>query len=261
MKKFFIVSILFTFGCSSSAFNTAKSGSERKDSGVEDTDPAILTPDSNGLGKDVLDKADINYAPEDSGSLKDTAVPCTPLSKAEACLSRECGEVTDGCGGKYVCGMCPVPQTCGGGIEAWKCGCTPYSKSTACVNIECGIVPDGCGRTIACDDTCVRPKTCGGAGEPNKCGCTPKTPAEVCGTFECGKVSDGCGGLVACGTCQNGEACGMKQQNMCDPCDALPGLSCPGTRPYGRTCPPDYRNPDCAQLYTNGTSFCCSIPA
>ncbi|RLB57308.1 MAG: hypothetical protein DRI34_07850, partial [Deltaproteobacteria bacterium] len=50
---------------------------------------------------------------------------------------KDCGVVSDGCGGSDDCGECDWPDTCGGGGEANVCGCT-----IQCEGRECG--PDGC---------------------------------------------------------------------------------------------------------------------
>jgi hypothetical protein len=42
---------------------------------------------------------------------------CTPATQAQACLGGSlCGTRSDGCGGSYNCGTCPVGQTCQGNL-------------------------------------------------------------------------------------------------------------------------------------------------
>src|SRR6185436_6445055 len=38
---------------------------------------------------------------------------------------KNCGEISDGCGGMLKCGSCAVPNVCGGGGKMNVCGCTP----------------------------------------------------------------------------------------------------------------------------------------
>ena len=48
------------------------------------------------------------------------AVACTPTTCAVQ--GKNCGTISDGCGGTLVCGSCTAPQTCGGGGVANVCG-------------------------------------------------------------------------------------------------------------------------------------------
>src|SRR5581483_4569822 len=45
---------------------------------------------------------------------------CTPTTCAAQ--GKNCGSISDGCGGNLSCGSCTSPQTCGGGGTANVCG-------------------------------------------------------------------------------------------------------------------------------------------
>ena len=86
---------------------------------------------------------------------------CTP----ETCAQQNifCGNTGDGCGNVIQCGMCTLPQTCGGGGKPGQCGaadagsCTP--KSCAAQGIQCGLASDGCGNVLTCP-SCPTGETC-----------------------------------------------------------------------------------------------------
>ncbi|HSQ67924.1 MAG TPA: hypothetical protein VLM85_32160 [Polyangiaceae bacterium] len=91
---------------------------------------------------------------------------CTPTTCAAQ--GKNCGTISDGCGGTLSCGTCTSPQTCGGGGTPNVCGtCTPTSCTAQGKN--CGTISDGCGGTLSCG-TCTSPQTCGGGGVANVCG-------------------------------------------------------------------------------------------
>jgi len=94
-------------------------------------------------------------------------VRCTPTTCAAQ--GKNCGSISNGCGGTLSCGTCITPQTCGGGGTANVCGggCTPTTCAAAGAN--CGSVSNGCGGTLSCG-TCTAPQTCGGGGTANVCG-------------------------------------------------------------------------------------------
>src|SRR5206468_2119321 len=52
---------------------------------------------------------------------------CTPTS----CFAqgKNCGTISDGCGGTLTCGVCTAPQTCGGGGLANVCGASTVSTT------------------------------------------------------------------------------------------------------------------------------------
>ncbi|MDQ3037562.1 MAG: hypothetical protein M3Y87_34525, partial [Myxococcota bacterium] len=124
-----------------------------------------------------------------------------------------------------TCGVCTLPQTCGGGGATNVCGCTPTSSATACAGLECGSVADGCGGSHACG-TCSGFETCTAA---NLCECTPSDLATACAGLECGSVADGCGGSHDCGDCSGFETCTAANLCECTPSDlatACAGLEC-----------------------------------
>src|SRR2546430_2486791 len=49
-----------------------------------------------------------------------TTVPCTPTTCAAH--GKNCGTITDGCGGTIACGSCSGGETCAGGGTANVCG-------------------------------------------------------------------------------------------------------------------------------------------
>jgi hypothetical protein len=124
---------------------------------------------------------------------------CTPTTCAAQ--GKNCGQISDGCGGTLTCGSCTAPQTCGGGGVTNVCDCTPTTCAAA--GAECGAIADGCGDTLTCPDTCLAPETCGGGLDPhpNRCGCTPA----ACQPGQCGAVPDGCGTQLSCGGCDTGQ--------------------------------------------------------
>src|SRR5207247_1290616 len=96
---------------------------------------------------------------------------CTPTTCAAQ--GKNCGTISNGCGGTLTCGACTAPQTCGGGGVANVCGtCTP--TTCAAQGKNCGAISDGCGGTLTCG-ACTTPQTCGGAGVANVCGAAPTT--------------------------------------------------------------------------------------
>src|SRR5262249_25371864 len=53
---------------------------------------------------------------------------CTPTTCAAA--GKNCGSISDGCGGTLNCGSCTAPETCGGGGVANVCGSSPPPPSS-----------------------------------------------------------------------------------------------------------------------------------
>ena len=139
---------------------------------------------------------------------------------AQTCQQQNinCGPAGDGCGNELMCGLCPSPQTCGGGGVPGQCGypdggsCAPSTCSQQ--NITCGPTGDGCGNLLQCG-TCTPPDTCGGGGVPGQCGsitgsCTPTTC--LAQGLECGIAGDGCGNVLNCGMCAAPDTCGTGDQ-------------------------------------------------
>jgi len=110
-----------------------------------------------------------------------------------ASLGKNCGTLSDGCGGTLTCGGCAAPQSCGGGGVANVCG--PCSATTSCAAqaATCNAIPDGCG-WVACG-TCTAPQVCGGGGNPIVCAVPAPVPSTL--TFSPNPVV---GGNSAIGT-------------------------------------------------------------
>ena len=91
---------------------------------------------------------------------------CTPTTCGAQ--GKNCGFISDACGGTLNCGTCIAPQTCGGGGVPNVCGgaCTPTTCGAQGKN--CGTISNGCGGTLNCG-TCIAPQVCGGDGVPNVC--------------------------------------------------------------------------------------------
>jgi hypothetical protein len=87
-----------------------------------------------------------------------------------ASAGKDCGVITDGCGGTVSCGACPAGQTCGGG-GANVCGTGTCTTATTweAQGKDCGLISDGCADVLSCGK-CTSPAYCGGAGVPNVCG-------------------------------------------------------------------------------------------
>jgi hypothetical protein len=179
---------------------------------------------------------------------------CTPRN----CMQQgaTCGPVGDGCGNVIQCGVCTLPQTCGGGGVPSHCGggvCVP--KTCAQENLHCGPAGDGCGGTLNCGP-CPAGETCGGGGTRGVCGsmdagtCIPLTCPQQ--NLHCGPAGDGCGNLIDCGPCPMNQTCGgggmngvcgasscvpltcMQQNIACGPA----GNGCGGEIASCGTCPP-----------------------
>jgi chitodextrinase len=114
----------------------------------------------------------LTHAGVGSGSC--TATTCSAQGK-------NCGSISDGCGGTLSCGSCTSPATCGGAGTANVCGtaCTPATCSS--LGDNCGSVSDGCGGTLNCG-SCTAPQYCGGGGTANHCAAdtvAPSVPAAL----------------------------------------------------------------------------------
>ncbi|MFL5321606.1 MAG: hypothetical protein ACJ790_18225 [Myxococcaceae bacterium] len=132
---------------------------------------------------------------------------CTPFT----CdlLGKNCGTVSDGCGGTLDCGACSGKASCGGGGVTNVCGCTPIPEASVCA--DAGI---GCG-SFFFSDGCNPPKTisCGGCGSGQTCNagscCTPETGIQVCAEHN-----------ITCGTPTLVDRCGQHRTINCGGCDA-----------------------------------------
>ena len=132
---------------------------------------------------------------------------CTPATCASQ--GKNCGTVSDGCGGMLNCGSCSGTESCGGAGQANVCGPgTCIAKTCLGLGLNCGALSDGCAAQLNCG-TCSGSDSCGGGGTANVCGqgaCVSKTCTGLGRT--CGAASDGCGGQLACGTCSGANTCG-----------------------------------------------------
>lgn len=168
------------------------------------------------------DELDCGECPDGERCVGNRCELCVPRTCEE--LGLQCGQKSDGCGGKLSCGSCPTYDDDGQVVTCHNnlC-CTPRS----CPDNACGSLSDGCGGTLECGNC---PTTMG--GEEQICGlvtanvCTPCT-RKTCEPGQCGKVKggDGCGGELRCGSCpQDGLAdddvsvCGLVTANVCDVC-------------------------------------------
>ncbi len=152
----------------------------------------------------------------------DAPTGCTPLTKAAACAGKQCGVVSDGCDGSYVCGSCSAGALCRSG-SCEQASCKPLSRSAACAGKECGSVGDGCGGIYDCG-SCAGNEVCGlraafTCDAPPPATCKPMTRAQACAGKQCGIAYDGCGTAAQnqfnCGACPSGQLCGAKAPFQC----------------------------------------------
>jgi chitodextrinase len=82
---------------------------------------------------------------------------CTPTTCSAQ--GKNCGSISNGCGGTLGCGSCTSPAVCGGAGVANVCGtsCTPTTCSAQGKN--CGSISDGCGGTLSCG-SCTTTQVC-----------------------------------------------------------------------------------------------------
>jgi hypothetical protein len=76
---------------------------------------------------------------------------CAPASCAA--LGKDCGSVSNGCGGLLDCGACVDPAVCGGRGVPNVCAVPPPPGECVplgCAPSDCGPVPDGCGGVLDC---------------------------------------------------------------------------------------------------------------
>jgi hypothetical protein len=152
--------------------------------------------------------------------------PCVPQSCADQNIG--CGVAGDGCGSILSCGgLCPSPQSCGGGGVSNQCGSGSKCVPTTCANLgyECGFASDGCGGSMycgACSTTkrCIRGRCRGPAlGPDGGPTCNPQTCEQS--SVLCGPAGDGCGNPIDCGA-----AGGAGGPCSCPPPPPVPTRSC-----------------------------------
>ncbi|MFH0900444.1 MAG: SUMF1/EgtB/PvdO family nonheme iron enzyme [Pseudomonadota bacterium] len=210
------------------------------DASAGTSDTSLIDVDSGGV--DAL-RTDAATVPVDAGTMD--LGPCSPTTCARA--KKDCGTISDGCGGLLNCGSCSSPDTCGGSGEANKCGCR--AKSCAGLGAACGTLSDGCRGTLNCG-WCEAPQTCGGGGTSYQCGCTPVT-CQARGA-KCGTISDGCGGTLNCGSCMSPETCGGSGiPNVC----GETGGSFPSCVGLAATCGPAGTGDCCETLLVPGGTY------
>lgn len=186
---------------------------------------------------------------------------CTPKTAAQACVGgKNCGWVSNGCGGVVSCGTCGAGQSCGlGGANICGPNCVP--KTCAQLGKNCGLSSDGCGATLNCG-TCGAGQICG-AYSPNVCwapgNCSPKTQAQACANAgkNCGAVPNGCGGTLSCGACPATQICGGGGvSNVCGGNVCIPKTFAQACTSAGKDCGPI--SDGCGGLINCGT---CQEPA
>lgn len=169
---------------------------------VEWTPPALNGTAVLTAWGNAVDGSNSSSGDRSASQTLTVTLSCTPTPQATACAGKNCGGVSDGCGGTYNCGSCTAPQSCGGGGTPNVCGCTP--ATCAALGKNCGTASDGCGGSLECG-TCAAPETCGGGGIANVCSC----PAETIKPEACNGADDDCNGFVDDGTnlCSGGQVC------------------------------------------------------
>lgn len=159
------------------------------------------------------------------------------------CEAKECGPISNQCGGFVECGGCTAPETCGGSGIPSICGASnPICIATSCqaLGATCGMQSDGCGGILDCWSEAAKASgtepTCEAAGQLCVNGtctatvppCTKLTCADYAGNPSlCGPVSDGCSGVLDCGfTCGIGEGCiDSKCTKLCTPITCAAALA------------------------------------
>eukprot|EP01052_Picozoa_sp_SAG31_P008060 SAG31_NODE_398_length_16250_cov_8.737601_2_plen_587_part_00 len=131
---------------------------------------------------------------------QDADEPCY-LNAEEGCRleGKQCGAISDRCGGTIDCGACPEACTAERGTGGCNsCGtrcernadCSPWPYNTGnlnCINIDRDTGFGYCRANI------------------NMCSCVPATCESI--GAQCGQVDDGCGGVLDCGSCAANSAC------------------------------------------------------
>jgi len=146
-----------------------------------------------------------------------TKNPCVPATCAS--LGRNCGTVSDGCGGTLTCGNynggCQTGYTCQTNGTCTKNPCTDTCES---LGYQCGDKTI-CGEIVNCG-SCVYPQICQPSG---LCICTPESNTAFCSRLNknCGSVTalDNCrvSRTVYCGDCTSPLTCNSNNVCSCTP--------------------------------------------
>ncbi len=184
------------------------------------------------------------------------------------CGPKECGPVSNQCGGFIECGGCTAPEICGGSGIPSVCGASnPTCIPTTCavLGATCGMQSDGCGGILDCWSEAAKASgatpACEVAGQLCFNGtctstipvCTKLTCNDYAGNPNlCGAVSDGCSGVLDCGfTCGVGEGCvDSKCTKLCTPISCSAALA---TLPAGYC---DVIPDGCGGIISNCSTVC-----
>src|SRR5262245_6925059 len=88
------------------------------------TDAIAVSGDGNVIAAIALNKNTGTF--ESVRIVLGGATTCTPTTCAAQ--GKNCGTISNGCGGTLTCGVCTAPQTCGGGAVANVCGLATLSS-------------------------------------------------------------------------------------------------------------------------------------
>ena len=147
---------------------------------------------------------------------------CTPLAKAVICANaktkgKDCGVITDNCGGIVDCGGCPAGQACG--VRGVANQCSPAEDPLECqlAGKNCGQIDSACGGKVDCG-ICPAGQVC---NSNNICGpaCAPKDCTDPAYNGKCGsQLDDGCLGKINCGCTGAGNICNMTANGVIGAC-------------------------------------------
>ena len=134
-------------------------------------------------------------------STRETAAYCPGTCKSCSAQGKQCGTVSDQCGGWLFCGTCVSGQTCNASGQC-VASCVPgeVSACKVCKSDGLGWADDGskCADGQKCSlGQCV--------SVPSDSDCTAKTCSSA--GYECGAWNDACGGIFDCGACAAGKSC------------------------------------------------------
>ncbi len=134
---------------------------------------------------------------------RETAAYCPGTCKSCSAQGKQCGTVSDQCGGWLFCGACASGQVCseaGQCVAQGVCTAGEVSGCKVCKTDGLGWADDGskCATGQKCSlGQCV--------SVPSDSDCTAKTCSSA--GYECGAWNDACGGIFDCGACAAGKSC------------------------------------------------------